>query len=125
MTKRQRFNEEVQRFGRSLLLPIAVMAPVGMILGISGALVQDYMIDKLPFLGNPVLNTILLSLRSIADIIFKNIPLLFAMGVAYGMSKRQKGIAVFASVLSYLVLNITMHVWLDVSGNLADPETMA
>ncbi len=125
MTKRQKFSEEVQRFGRSLLLPIAVMAPVGMILGISGALVQDYMIDKLPFLGNPILNTILISLRSIADVVFQNIPLLFAMGVAYGMSKRQKGIAVFSSVLSYLVLNITMHVWLDVSGNLADPETMA
>ncbi len=125
MTKRQKFSEEVQRFGRSLLLPIAVMAPVGMILGISGALVQDYMIDKLPFLGNPILNTILISLRSIADVVFQNIPLLFAMGVAYGMTKNDKGIAVFSSVVSYLILNMTMHVWLTLTDNLADPETMA
>lgn len=125
MTRRQRINENIQRFGRSLLLPIAVMAPVGMILGITGALVQGYMIEKLPFLGNPILNTILISLRDIANVIFSNIPILFAMGVAYGMSKNQKGIAVFASVLSYLTLNITMHIWLKVSGNLADPDTMA
>ena len=125
MTKKQRFNENIQRFGRSLLLPIAVMAPVGMILGISGALVQSYMIDKLPFLGNPILNTILVSLRDIANVIFGNIPLLFAMGVAYGMSKNQKGIAVFSSVLAYLTLNITMNVWLKVSGNLAEPDVMA
>src|SRR5690625_3292325 len=101
------------------------MAPVGMVLGISGALVQSYMIERLPFLGNPILNTILVSLRDIANIVFANIPLMFAMGVAYGMSRNQKGIAVFASVLSYLVLLTTMNVWLKVSGTLADAEDMA
>ena len=125
MTKRQKFNEAVQRFGRSLLLPIAIMAPVGMILGITGAFAQSYMIERLPFLGNPVINTILVSLRDIANVIFSNIPLLFAMGVAYGMSRRQKGIAVLASVLSYLTLNITMHIWLKLTGNLVEPDVMA
>jgi len=125
VSRRKKFNENIQRFGRSLLLPIAVMAPVGMVLGISGALVQSYMIERLPFLGNPILNTILVSLRDIANIVFANIPLMFAMGVAYGMSRNQKGIAVFASVLSYLVLLTTMNVWLKVSGTLADAEDMA
>jgi len=45
----------VQTFGRSLLLPIALLAPIGLILGLSGALAQDYMIDKIPFLGNEIL----------------------------------------------------------------------
>lgn len=43
MAKRK-FGESIQRFGRTLLLPIGVLAPIGMILGISGALVQTYMI---------------------------------------------------------------------------------
>ena len=81
------FSQKIQRFGRTLLLPIAVMAPVGMILGITGALVQSYMIQRFPFLGNTVLNTLLVNLRTIAGAVFDNIPLLFAMGVAYGMSK--------------------------------------
>lgn len=117
----KKYNQAIQKFGRTLLLPIGVMAPVGMVLGITGALVQSYMIARFPFLGTPVVNTILVSIRTIASIIFDNIPLLFAMGVAYGMSKKDKGIATFASVIGYLVMLIAMNVWLKVTGNLADP----
>lgn len=115
----------IQTFGRSLLLPIAVLAPVGMIMGICGALSQSYMIEKLPFLSNEVLQTLIVSLQTITSMIFNNIPLLFAMGVAYGMAKNEKGIAVFASVVGYFTLNVAMNVYLTVTGTLADPETMA
>lgn len=123
MAKRK-FGESIQRFGRTLLLPIGVLAPIGMILGISGALVQTYMIARFPFLGNETVNALLVSIRSIAGVIFDNIPLLFAMGVAYGMSQRDKGIAVFASVVGYLSLIITMNIWLVLTGKLADAAVM-
>ena len=42
------FKDNVQVFGRSLLLPIAVMAPIGMVMGITGALTQSYMISRFP-----------------------------------------------------------------------------
>jgi maltose/glucose PTS system EIICB component len=119
------FSQKIQQFGRTLLLPIAVMAPVGMILGITGALVQSYMIVRFPFLGNQTLNTILVSIRSIAGSVFDNIPLLFAMGVAYGMSKKDKGISVFASVIGYIILISTMSVWLKVTGKMVDAEVMS
>lgn len=67
-----------------------------MVMGITGALTQSYMISRFPFLGNEFLNMLINSLKSITSVVFDNIPLLFAMGVAYGMSKR-KGIAVFVS----------------------------
>lgn len=118
--------DTIQKFGRSLLLPIGVMAPVGMLMGICGALGQDYMIERLPFLDNTVVQTAIHSLQDITAIIFENIPLLFAMGVAYGMSKNEKGIAVFASVLGYLTMLVVMNVYLTVTGTLAeDPETMS
>lgn len=119
------FSQKIQQFGRTLLLPIAVMAPVGMILGITGALVQSYMIARFPFLGNETLNTILVSIRSIAGSVFDNIPLLFAMGVAYGMSKKDKGISVFASVIGYIILISTMSIWLKVTGKMVDAEVMS
>lgn len=125
MGKRGRVGENIQRFGRSLLLPIAVMAPVGMVLGLTGALVQGYMVERVPFLGNEALQTILVGLRSIADVIFGNIPILFAMGVAYGVSKEEKGISVFSSMISYLILNATINVWLKTTGNLAPADEMA
>ena len=99
-----KISEEVQRFGRSLLLPIAVMAPVGMLLGIVNALTQSYLISKIPILGNPSIKLFLTSVKDSMSIIFSNIPVLFAMGVAYGVSRKEKGIAVFSSMISYIVL---------------------
>ncbi|MDF9399725.1 PTS transporter subunit EIIC [Vibrio sp. 1180_3] len=113
------FKQEIQTFGRSLLLPIAVLAPVGMLMGVSSALGQSYMVEQLPFLGSEGFKALFTSLKTIAGVIFSNIPLLFAMGVAYGMSKKEKGIAVFASVIAYLTLLITMKVSLTLTGDLA------
>ncbi|QFI19803.1 PTS trehalose transporter subunit IIC (plasmid) [Klebsiella aerogenes] len=117
--KTDNIKDGIQRFGRSLLLPIAVMAPIGMIMGICAALSQSYMVNKMPFLGYESVQIALNSLKDITGIVFNNIPLLFAMGVAYGMAKNEKGIAVFSSVLAYLTLTIVMNVWLKVNGQLA------
>lgn len=122
--KKRKISDSIQQFGRTLLLPIGVLAPIGMLLGISGALTQDYMVDKVPFLGNETVNTVLVSIKTISNVVFDNIPLLFAMGVAYGMSKKDKGISVFASTAGYLTLIVAMNVWLTVTGNIADSEVM-
>lgn len=119
-----RFKDQIQLFGRSLLLPIGIMAPVGMLMGIMGAFTQGYMIEQFPMLGNETLQTVLSSTQQISSVIFSNIPILFAMGVAYGMSKNEKGIAVFSAIISYLVLLVTMNVYLNVTGTLAAPEVM-
>lgn len=114
------WKDGIQTFGRSLLLPIALLAPIGMVMGIANALTQSYMIERLPFLSNGTLQTVLTSLKSITQILFNNIPLLFAMGVANGVAKKEKGLAVFAAVVSYLTLNATMNVYLSVTGTLAE-----
>ncbi|MFY9283847.1 MAG: PTS transporter subunit EIIC [Miniphocaeibacter sp.] len=123
--KNSSWKDGIQTFGRSLLLPIAVLAPVGMIMGICSALSQPYMLEKFPLIGNETLQLIIKSLQSITSIVFNNIPLLFAMGVAQGVAKKEKGIAVFASVAGYLTLNQVMNIFLTITGNLAEPETMA
>lgn len=84
------FKNEIQTFGRSLLLPIAVLAPVGMVMGISSALGQSYMIDKLPFLGNEIFKAVLSSLGLISSVVFNNIPLLFAMAWLTACPKKKK-----------------------------------
>lgn len=122
---REKFSQEVQRFGRSLLLPIAIMAPMGMILGLTGAFVQPYMVERIAFLQNDTLQMLLVGLRNIANVIFSNIPILFAMGVAYGMTRNDKGIAVFSSITSYFILHGSINAYLVASGTLAEPDMMA
>src|SRR5699024_12720229 len=110
--KRKKISDSIQRFGRTLLLPIGVLAPVGMILGISGALVQDYMIEKFPFLGHDAVNEALTSIQTISSVVFDKIPLLFAMGVAYGLTKNNKGNSVFDSTSFNLIFIDIMIVFL-------------
>ncbi len=121
----QNWKDGIQTFGRSLLLPIALLAPIGMVMGIANALTQSYMIERLSFLDNETLQMLLNALKGITQIIFNNIPLLFAMGVANGVAKKEKGLAVFAAVVSYLTLNATMNVYLQVTGNLAEAAVAA
>lgn len=85
------FKDGIQTFGRSLLLPIALLAPIGMVMGICSALGQSYMIEKFPILDAAVLKLIISGAKDITSIIFNNIPILFAMGVAQGMAKEGKG----------------------------------
>ncbi|MBS6955286.1 MAG: PTS transporter subunit EIIC [Enterocloster asparagiformis] len=124
-TKKSSWKDGIQTFGRSLLLPIALLAPIGMVMGICSALGQSYMIEKFPFLGNEILKLILSSLQTITSIVFNNIPLLFAMGVAQGMAKHEKGIAVFSATVGYLTLNVVMSVYLKATGTMADPAIAA
>ena len=119
------FKKGIQTFGRSLLLPIGVMAPVGMIMGIANALTQSYLTEKAPWLGNEIVQEVLISLKTISGVVFDNIPLLFAMGVAYGMTKRDKGIGVFAAVIGYLTMLVGMNVYLTVTGQLIVDDTEA
>ena len=119
------WKDSIQTFGRSLLLPIALLAPIGMIMGICNALGQSYMIERFPFLGNEILKLFITGAKDITSIIFNNIPILFAMGMAQGMSKNEKGIAVFASVVGYLTLNMVMNVYLKSTGTLAESADMA
>ncbi|WP_276949964.1 PTS transporter subunit EIIC [Enterocloster lavalensis] len=124
-TKKSSWKDSIQTFGRSLLLPIALLAPIGMVMGICSAMGQSYMIEKFPFLGNEILKLVLSSLQTITSIVFNNIPLLFAMGVAQGMAKNEKGIAVFSSAVGYLTLNVVMSVYLKATGTMADAAVAA
>ena len=124
-TKKSSWKDSIQTFGRSLLLPIALLAPIGMVMGICSAMGQSYMIEKFPFLGNEILKLVLSSVQTITSIVFNNIPLLFAMGVAQGMAKNEKGIAVFSSAVGYLTLNVVMSVYLKATGTMADAAVAA
>jgi PTS system maltose and glucose-specific IIC component len=123
--KKDNIKKGIQKFGRSLLLPIGVMAPIGMVMGLTNALTQSYMVEQLAWLGTPTVQAILNSLKTITSVVFENIPLLFAMGVAYGMAKIDKGIAVFSSVLGYVTLLIVVNVYLTLTGAIADAEVMS
>ncbi len=111
--------EKAQRFGKSFMLPVAVLPAAGLLLGIGGALSNPNTITAYPFLDVAWLQGIFTIMASAGSIVFANLAVLFAVGVAVGLAKGDKGTAGLASLLAYLVMNATINALLTLSGALA------
>ena len=84
----------LQRVGRSFMLPIALLPIAGLLLGVGASLTNAAMIESYnleSILGEgTILNSILTVLSAVGSIIFDNLPIIFAMGVALGMAESEK-----------------------------------
>ncbi|RWR02822.1 PTS glucose transporter subunit IIB [[Pantoea] beijingensis] len=111
--------EKAQRFGKSFMLPIAVLPAAGLLLGIGGALSNPNTIKAYPFLDVAWLQGVFTIMASAGSVVFANLAVLFAVGVAVGLAKSDKGTAGLASLLAYLVMNATINALLKLTGVLA------
>lgn len=111
--------EKAQRFGKSFMLPIAILPAAGLLLGIGGALSNPNTVQAYPFLDIAWLQGIFTIMASAGSIVFANLAVLFAVGVAVGLAKGDKGTAGLASLLAYLVMNATINALLTLTGKLA------
>ena len=93
-----------QMFGRSLMLPIATIAAVGILYGFTAALSRPQVAELLPFMENEYVNYILMSIRGLSGKIFDLIPVLFAISISLGLAKREKEIAAMAGFIGYYVM---------------------
>lgn len=101
---KEKLMKNLQAFGKSLLLPITILAAVGIIVGLTASLNREAVADLLPFMQNEVISYILLSIRSLSLNIFGLIPVLFAISIAFGMAKKEQGVAALAGFVSYYTM---------------------
>ncbi|HDC2546532.1 TPA: PTS transporter subunit EIIC [Salmonella enterica] len=111
--------EKAQRFGKSFMLPIAVLPAAGLLLGIGGALSNPNTLTAYPFLDIGWLQAIFTIMSSAGSIVFANLSVLFAVGVAVGLAKTDKGTAGLSALLAFLVMNATINALLILTGRLA------
>ena len=101
------------------MLPIAILPAAGLLLGIGGALSNPNTINAYPILDQFLLQAIFTIMSSAGDIVFANLPVIFAVGVAIGMARSDKGTAGLAALIGYLVMNATINAILLITDNLA------
>lgn len=116
----------LQRVGRSFMLPIALLPVAGLLLGIGSSFtnpttIETYHLGKVIYEGG-VLYTVLDIMSKTGSAVFDNLALLFAMGVAIGMAKKEKEVAALSGAISYLVMNTAISVMIDAKGGV---EAMA
>ena len=102
----------LQRIGQSFMLPIALLPIAGIFLGIGSSLTNTNMLAAYHLkglMGPGTAPYILFSLlNSAGSIIFDNLPILFAVGVAIGMARSEKAIAALSSIVAFFVMHSTI-----------------
>lgn len=119
------FFEKAQQFGKSFMLPIAILPAAGLLLGVGGALSNPNTVAAYPILDIPFLQSMLTIMSSAGNIVFANLPVIFAVGVAVGLAKGDKGTAGLASLIGYLVMHATTNSVLILTGTLAEENLAA
>ena len=102
----------LQRVGRSFMLPIAILPVAGFLLGIGGSFTNETMLQAYGLMGimgpGTFMNEILGVMSQAGDIVFTNLPLLFAMGVAIGMAKKEKEVAALAAAIAFFIMHASI-----------------
>ena len=125
--KKRKFGEGffgvLQRVGRAFMLPIALLPIAGLLLGIGASFTNEATLEAYNLLGvmgpGTIPYTIFSLLASVGTVIFDNLPLLFAMGVALGMAENEKATATLSAAIAFFVMHKTISTLLDISGKLA------
>ena len=110
----------LQRVGRSFMLPIALLPIAGLLLGIGSSLTNPVMLRTYGLDGAIREGTVLFAVFNLmsqcGSAVFSNLPLLFAMGVAIGMAKKEKAVAALSGAISYLVMNVSIYSMIEAHG---------
>ena len=112
----------LQRVGRSFMLPIAILPVAGLLLGIGSSFtnattIETYGLTKI--LGDgTLLHSLLVIMNSVGSAVFNNLPLIFAVGVAIGMAKKEKEVAALSAVIAFFVMNTAINAMLTVTGQI-------
>ncbi|MCY1592990.1 glucose-specific PTS transporter subunit IIBC [Staphylococcus pettenkoferi] len=117
--------EKVQQFGKSFMLPIAILPAAGILLGIGGALSNPNTVKAYPILDVAFLQHVFTIMSSAGSIVFQNLAVIFAIGVAIGLARSDKGTAGLAAMLGFLIMNATMNGLLQITHNLASEAHLA
>ena len=119
----------LQRVGRSFMLPIAVLPIAGILLGLGSSLTNQTTIETYgltAILGDgTLLNSLFIVMNKVANVIFDNLPLIFAVGVAIGMAKKEKEVAALSAVIAYFVMHSAINAMLTVTGKILADGTIS
>lgn len=110
----------LQRVGRSFMLPIAILPVAGLLLGVGGSLTNETMLETYGLLNAMGPGTIPYAIFTVmskaGDIVFGNLPIIFAIGVAIGMAKKEKEVAALSAAIAFFIMHASINALITISG---------
>ncbi|PHK49691.1 glucose-specific PTS transporter subunit IIBC [Staphylococcus edaphicus] len=105
---------QLQRIGKALMLPVAILPAAGLLLAIGTAIQGEELQHYLPFIQNGGIQSVAEMMAGAGSSIFDNLPMIFALGVAIGLAGGD-GVAAIAAFVGYVIMNKTMGAFLHVT----------
>ena len=104
-------------------MPVSILPVAGLLLGLGASFTNEktiayYHLEKLLAQGT-FLNYVLTIMNNVGLAVFANLPLIFAMAVAFGMAKKERGVAVLSAGLSFIIMHTTIKTLLVFNGTIS------
>lgn len=110
----------LQRVGRSFMLPIAILPVAGLLLGIGSSFSNETVLETyglLKVMGpGTIFNAVFRVMSDAGNIVFANLPIIFAMGVAIGMAKKEKEVAALSAVIAFFIMHASIGALINING---------
>lgn len=113
-----------QGIGKTFMLPVALLAFMGLMLGLGSSFTSPTTIETFPFLGNDILQAIFSWMSTVGGFAFTYLPVLFAMAIPLGLVRSEKGVAAFSGFVGYVLLNLAINFYLTLTDQLAAADAM-
>lgn len=115
----------LQRVGRSFMLPIAILPVAGLLLGIGSSftnetMLQTYGLTKILGPGT-AFSAIFQVMSDAGNVVFANLPIIFAIGVAIGMAKKEKEVAALSAAIAFFIMHASIGALITINGG---PDAM-
>ena len=121
---KSRLWEFFQGLGKTFMLPVALLAFMGLVLGIGSSFTSPSTIEAFPFLGHPILQVLFSFMGTIGGFAFTYLPVLFAMAIPMGLVRYEKGVAAFSGFIGYVIMNLSINFYLSETGKLVDADQL-
>lgn len=114
----------MEKFSKAMVQPLAYISVAGMILVIGVLLTNTSVTGLLPFLNAAPIQLIGNMLYQCIMVIINNLGLIFAVGIAAALAKKEKHQAAMVGLMAYFMFLMANNVTLSTNGLLAEPSAM-
>ena len=120
--KKSTFWEFFQGLGKTFMLPVALLAFMGILLGLGSSFSSESMIQTLPFLGYPAVKAVFQFMSAIGGFAFTYLPVMFAMAIPLGLVRKEKGCGRFLWIRRLHCHEFSHQLYLVLTNRLVDAD---